>query len=112
MADLKIELPAGLSAEHASAFREALAAMTGVEAAEESPREKTRSLDPQAVQMVVTTASAAIAGLNGLVPLIQQVLGLFKKKGIPGAKITLPNGTVIEADNMTADEVQQLVGGL
>lgn len=101
MRDFEIRLPADVSPEDAAALREEIEALNGVEGTT-----KTRGLDINSASMIVQTAATA-AGV--LVPIVVQIAGLFKKQGVQGARITLPNGTVIEAGDSSPEELQALI---
>ncbi len=56
--------------------------------------------------LIIQSAAPAVAAL---VPLIGQLVGIFRKKGVGDARITLPDGTVIEASNASPEQIRALI---
>jgi hypothetical protein len=68
----------------------------------------TRSLDPAAVTMWIQLLGTGITTAAAVVPVVKQILDLFKKKGIKGAKLKLADGTTVEADDISADDLLKI----
>ena len=69
----------------------------------------TRAIDPASLMMWVTLGSTAITAAGGGVGLFERIAGMFRRKGIKGAKITLANGTSFSADEISAEDLQNLL---
>jgi len=72
----------------------------------------TRSLDPAAMTMWIQLIGTGISTAAALVPVVKQVLGLFKRKGIKGAKLKLAGGVTIDVDEISADDLLKLSTGV
>lgn len=93
---IDVALPEGLSFEETEELKEALRGIEGVNLP------NTRSLD-------LATLSMGVGLVTQLLPVVQTIAGFTQKKKVGGAKITLANGTVIEATDMTMEDLQTLV---
>jgi hypothetical protein len=67
------------------------------------------SVSPQEVMLWVQTAAGVIGVATAVVPLLEKIRGLFRKKSVRGAQVTLGDGTVIKFDDVTADELERLL---
>ena len=67
------------------------------------------SVTPQEAMLWVQTAAGVIGLATAAVPLFEKIRGLFRKKSVRGAQVTLGDGTVIKFDDVTADELERLL---
>jgi hypothetical protein len=58
--------------------------------------------------MWVTLIGSTITALGGAVPVVKQIIDLFKRKGIKGVKLVLANGSVLQADEITIEDLLKL----
>ena len=72
-------------------------------------RGDTKAIDPASLMLWVTLGSTAIAAAGSGVGLFEKIAGLFRGKGIKGAKITLENGTSFCADEISAEDLASLL---
>jgi hypothetical protein len=105
----EIEIPANTDPEVFGALRRELGETTGVDQCGPST---TRSLDPASMTMWITLVSTGITTAASLVPVVKQVLELFKRKGIKGAKLKLAGGVTIDVDEISADDLLKLSTGV
>jgi hypothetical protein len=96
---LTIELPN----ETPSADVEALQAeLKGLSDVKGSGQFTPRGFGPEEIMLWIKVAGA-------IATLVPKVVELLRKRRIEKAVITLPNGTKIEVDNVTAEEIQKLI---
>ena len=98
----EIELPASVDHGALAELEQALGEIDGVD---QCGKSTTRSLDPAALMMWVTLVSS----VGGAVPVVKLVVDLFRRKGIKGAKLKLADGSVLEFDEISSDDLQRLV---
>jgi hypothetical protein len=68
-----------------------------------------RSVDPQALMLWVQLVSGALAAVSTGVPIIQKIAGMFQGRGIKGAKIALPDGTTVSIDDVSPQDLENLI---
>lgn len=98
----EIEMPVNTDPAIFGALRKELGETTGVDQCGPST---TRSLDPASMTMWVTLISTGITTAASLVPVVKQIVELFKRKGIKGAKLKLAGGVTLEVDEISADDL-------
>lgn len=101
----EITLPKDADAALLATLQEELARTQGVD---QVGRSATRSLDPATLTMWITLAGTALTTVGAAVPVVKQVLELFQRKGIKGAKLVLADGSVLQADEISADDLLKL----
>lgn len=101
----EIELPSGMSSAQRAELESAVAATQGVD---QCGQGDTRSLDPAALTLWVTLAGTVITTVAAAVPVIKQIMELCQRKGVKGAKLVLANGTVLEVDEISVDDLMKL----
>ena len=104
----EIELPRTTSRSALEAVRQEIATTEGVE---RTGGGATRSLDAATLTMWVTLTASAVTTVGAAIPVVKQVLSLFKKQGIKGVKLRLADGSVLEADEMSAEDLAKLMKG-
>ena len=105
----RIELPKGSSRVESKAIAADLRQLGDIE---DAGTMEARSIDPQQVALWVQASSTALGAIGTAVPVIQNVVGLIRGKGIKGARIILPNGIEFAADEVSAKDLQTLLKGL
>lgn len=100
-----IELPTGTNPTTIKALEQELAQTAGVDECRQSTA---RAIDPVSITIYVTLVATVITTIGAAVPVVNQVIDLFKSKGIKGVKLTLSNGQVIEVDNISVDDLLKL----
>ena len=101
----EIELPPGVDKGVLASLEQALAKTDGVD---QCGQGTTRSLDPATITMWVTLVGSTITALGGAVSVVKQVIDLFKRQGIKGAKLVLADGSVLKADEISAEDLLKL----
>ena len=104
----EIELPANTDPATVETLERELQKTPGVDQCGSSD---TRSLDPAAMTMWIQLIGTGISTAAALVPVVKQVLELFKRKGIKGAKLKLAGGVTIDVDEISADDLLKLSTG-
>jgi hypothetical protein len=104
-----IELPAGTDPTAIKDLEQQLAQIAGVEQCRQSTA---RSLDPASITMYVTLVSTVITAIGAAVPVVKQVIDLFKSEGIKGTKLMLSDGRVFQADDISVDDLLKLSNSL
>lgn len=100
-----IELPTGTDPTTLEALELELAQTAGVDQCRQSTA---RSLDPASVTIYITLVSAVVTAIGTAVPVVKQMIDLFKSKGIKGAKFLLSDGRVLQVDEISADDLIKL----
>jgi hypothetical protein len=101
----EIELPPGVDKAALASLQQALAETGGVDQCGQSTA---RSLDPAALTLWVTLAGSVLTTLGAAVPVVRQIIDLCKRKGIKGAKLVLADGSVLQADEISSDDLLKL----
>jgi hypothetical protein len=101
----EITLPEGTDPAALAAVQAELGRTQGVDQCGRSAR---RSLDPATLTMWITLAGTALTTAGAAVTVVKQVLELFQRKGIKGAKLVLADGSVLQADEISADDLLKL----
>ena len=70
-----------------------------------------RAIDPASVMLMIEIASGVLSAAASAWSLIDQIRTSLGKKKVAGATITLPNGTKIELDDVSEDQIARLVAG-
>ncbi len=99
----RIELPAEASGRPAAG---GAASPRGIDEVVETSAD-TRSL-AEAI-LLVQVVGGVLSDLGGAVSLVESVIGLIRRKKVIGATSELPDGTKIEVDHASADEIERLV---
>lgn len=102
-----IELPDDVSPELRAQLESALAGTAGVD---QCGQGGARSLDPGSLTMWITLAGTVVTTVGAAVPVVKQIIELFRGKGIKGAKLVLADGSVLQADEISADDLMKLSG--
>jgi hypothetical protein len=102
----EIELPASVDHGALTDLEQALGEIEGVD---QCGKSTTRSLDPAGLMVWVTLVSSVVSAAGGAVPVVKLILDLFRRKGIKGAKLKLADGSVLEFDEISGDDLQRLV---
>lgn len=100
-----IELPAGTDPTTLKALEQELAQTAGVDQCRQSTA---RSLDPASITIYITLAGTVITAIGAAVPVVKQMIDLFKSKGIKGAKLLLSDGRVLQVDEISAGDLIKL----
>lgn len=103
---IKIEFPKSAKSADVEEIEEELNQLDDVERAK---TRQTRSLDIATISMVVEVAGGVIGVASQAVPLLQKIFGSVKKKEIHGARLTLPDGRIIEVDNTSIEDLERLI---
>jgi hypothetical protein len=61
------------------------------------------------VLLLVQAVGGAFSAVSTAVPLVQKVVQLIRGKGVTGAKIELPNGTKLEVDSASVEDIERLL---
>jgi hypothetical protein len=101
----EITLPKDADPALLAAVETELARTQGVDQVGRSAK---RSLDPATLTMWITLAGTALTTAGAAVTVVKQVLELFQRKGIKGAKLVLADGSVLQADEISADDLLKL----
>lgn len=99
----KIELAEGASHQEAATLVSALSEVDGVEETSADTRSLTAAL------LLVKVVGGALADVASALPILEKVVGMIRGKGVTGAKIELPDGTRIEVDSASVDDIQRLL---
>lgn len=107
MEDLfSIELPTTVSDSELEALKSEIKQLNDVA---DAGLEDTRGIDPVSLGIWVQAAAGVLGVVGTAVPIIQKIIEMIRGKGIPGAKITLPNGVTISADEVSAKDLERLL---
>ncbi len=99
----KIELSDEASKQDAAQLATALRDVEGVVETSSDTRSLTAAL------LLVKVVGGALADVATTVPIVEKVIGMIRGKGVTGAKIELPDGTRIEVDNASVDDIERLL---
>ena len=102
-----IELPADASYAAAKALAREVAATEGVD---ECDPGTTRAIDAGQITLWVTLAGTAVSALGGAATVVQQIVDLCRRKGAPGARLVLADGTSIPIEKLSAQALLELAG--
>jgi hypothetical protein len=103
----EIELPSDVSYDLRAQLEAAVASTQGVD---QCGQGDTRSLDPAALTLWVTLAGTVVTTVGAAIPVVKQIIELCRSKGIKGAKLVLADGTVVQADEISAEDLMKLAG--
>ena len=85
------------------------AELTSINEVQDAGSMRSRSIDAQSLMLWVSVATGVLGVVKTGVPLIQSITGMFRSKGIKGAKITLANGTSFTADEISPEDLEKLL---
>jgi hypothetical protein len=103
----EIELPPSVSPALRAQLEAQVAATAGVDQC--GPGD-TRSLDPGTLTLWVTLAGTVVTTVGAALPVVKQIIEMCRGKGIKGAKLVLADGSVLQADEISADDLAKLAG--
>jgi hypothetical protein len=101
----EIELPPGVSPAQRAQLEAAVAATAGVD---QCGQGDARSLDPGTLTLWVTLAGTVVTTVGAAMPVVKQIIEMCRAKGIKGAKLVLSDGSVLQADEISADDLAKL----
>ena len=105
---VSIVLPEQVSEDDAQEIQDYLKNVDGIE---DAGSISTRSMaDAASITLWVEVASGILGLVSTAVPVIQNLMEIFRKKNLPAAIIKLPDGTEIVFDkNSTPDEIANMI---
>ena len=105
---VSIVLPEQVSEDDAQEIQDILKTVDGIE---DAGSISTRSMaDPASITLWIEVASGILGLVSTAVPVIQNLMEIFRKKNLPAAKIKLPDGTEIEFDkDSSPDEIANMI---
>ncbi len=105
---VSIVLPEQVSEDDAREIQDFLKNVDGIE---DAGSISTRSMaDPASITLWVEVASGILGLVSTAVPVIQNLMEIFRKKNLPAAIIKLPDGTEIVFDkNSSPDEIANMI---
>ena len=105
---VSIVLPEQVSEDDAQEIQDFLKNVDGIE---DAGSISTRSMaDPASITLWVEVASGILGLVSTAVPVIQNLMEIFRKKNLPAAKIKLPDGTEIVFDkDSSPDEIANMI---
>ena len=103
---IKIEFP---NNAQSADVEEIVDELNQLDEVENAKKRQTRSIDFATISMVVEVAGGVIGVASQAVPLLQKIFGSVKEKKIHGARITLPDGRIIEVDNTSMEDLERLI---
>ena len=105
---VSIVLPEQVSEDDAQEIQDYLKNVDGIE---DAGSISTRSMaDPASITLWVEVASGILGLVSTAVPVIQNLMEIFRKKNLPAAIIKLPDGTEIVFDkNSSPDEIANMI---
>lgn len=106
-AAFEIELPPGVSPAMRAQLEATMAATKGVD---QCGQGDARSLDPGTLTLWVTLAGTVVTTVGAAVPVVKQIIDMCRNKGIKGAKLVLADGSVLQADEISADDLAKFAG--
>ena len=68
-----------------------------------------RAIDPASVIVLVQSVGGVIGSINALWDLVTKIRERLGRDRIHGARVTLPNGTRIDLESVTRDELAQVI---
>lgn len=101
----EIEMPAGVDPALLAQVEQTVAQTRGVSDCGQSTM---RSLDASTLTLWVTLAGTIITTVGAAVPVVKQIADLFARKGIKGAKLLLADGSTLQVDEISADDLLKL----
>jgi hypothetical protein len=105
---VSIVLPEQVSEDDAQEIQNFLKNVDGIE---DAGSISSRSMaDPASITLWIEVASGILGLVSTAVPVIQNLMEIFRKKNLPAAKIKLPDGTEIEFDkDSSPDEIANMI---
>ncbi len=107
LSQFDVEIPLGTDQATLDEIEREITALTGVG---HSGQGGSRSLDAQSITFWVTLASTVVTTAGAAIPIVKEVMAIFRKKGIKGVKLVLANGSTLEADEMSVEDFAKLNG--
>ena len=105
---IKLEVPSDSEGGVVEELRNELGTLEEVEGVSGAQR----SIDAGTITMILQIAGTAFATAGAALPVLERVIGIFRRKKVTGATIELPDGTKISVDNTTPEQLQELLGKL
>lgn len=68
-----------------------------------------RAVDPESILVWVSLITTVVTSIDKAIPVFTKIKSLFKQKGIKGVKITRSDGTIIEMDHASSEEIVALL---
>jgi hypothetical protein len=84
-------------------------ALRGIDDVQSARSLQTRAIDPGTAMFILEVVGSALAAVGSAWELITKIREAVGPKKFEGARITLPNGTRIELDSITRDELKELI---
>lgn len=103
-----LTLPATASSEDAMAIQRELQTVPGVEQVG-ADAVRSRGLDPHSLSIWFNVATAVFSAAGVALPFFLRIKDLIKKKKLAAVTLKLPDGTEIALENITAEEVEQVL---
>jgi hypothetical protein len=101
----EIEFPPGIDKDELASLEKELARAEGIDQCGWST---SRALDPVSLSMWFVLAKHVAVALTSAVPVIKFVVDQLKQRGIKNVKIVLANGSTIQADDISVDNLLKL----
>ena len=101
----EIEIPPGVDKDELASIEKELAKIEGVDQCGWST---TRALDPVSLSMWFVLAKSAAVALSSAVPVMKFIVDQLKQRGIKNVSMVLADGTKIQADDITVENLVKL----
>ena len=102
----RIILPKDTPDVEVKAARKELERISGVE---DTTAEQVYGLDPVSIMVWVKLASAIVGAAGGAVPLIKQVVEMFRARNLDAVEIEIPGGGRVKVSSASAADIERLV---
>ncbi|MGA9996131.1 MAG: hypothetical protein WBP93_12000 [Pyrinomonadaceae bacterium] len=103
---IKIEFPKNAKSAD---VEEIAGELNQLDQVEQAKTRQTRGLDFATISMVIEVAGGVIGVASQAAPLLKKIFGSVKEKKIHGARITFPDGRVIEVDDASMEDIERLI---
>ena len=101
-----LSLGPDVSTEDSAAILEELLELASVKSARAL---EPRAIDPGSIMLMIEILGGALGVATSAWAFIEQIRTSLKRKKVTGATITLPNGTKIELDSVSEEQVAHLI---
>src|SRR5437016_4134540 len=91
-----------------SAAEDIVTTLITIDQVESARALKLRAIDPASVIVLVQSVGGVIGSINALWDLVTKIRERLGRDRIHGARVTLPNGTRIDLESVTRDELAQV----
>lgn len=102
----KVVLPTGISKDEIVSLE---AELNDIDVVEDAGRASSRAFDAASATLSIRVEGGMLDLVGTAVPLLNKVLDTIRGRGIKGARITMPNGTTVEADEISVRGLEALV---